>query len=124
MPGNVKPAEIPVMRRLKVVVPCLVVWLLLTTWMSSGETERYGQKVALDTKMWLNAMSGPLACWWGRFSGGFSPGQKVFCTVLAPALALGILCHPLRPGRGTAVVTILASTEWFIVGNAITHISF
>ena len=120
MPGNVKPAEIPVMRRLKVVVPCLVVSLLLTTWMSSGETERYGQKVAWDTKMWLSAMSGPLACW----TAGFGAEQKVFCTVLALVLALGILCHPLRPGRATAVVTILASTVWFIFGNAITHISF
>jgi hypothetical protein len=121
MPGNVEPAEIPVMRRLKVAVPCLVVSLLLTTWMSCDETQRYGQKVALDTKMLFSAMSGPLACWTDE---GFGAEQKVCCTVLALVLALGILCHPLRPGRATAVVTILASTVWFIFGNAITHIGF
>ena len=117
MPGNAKPVE---MRRLNLVVPCLVVSLLLTTWMSSGETERYGRKVALDTRTLPSAMSGPLACW----TEGVGAEQRVFCTILALVLAPGILCHPLRPGRATAVGTILASTVWFVFGNAITHIGF
>lgn len=123
MPGNAKPAGIPVMKRLKVVVPCLAVFLLLATWMSCGETERHGQKVTLNAKMVLSVMSGPLACWI-EFSGRFNAGEKAFYTVLALVLALGILYHTLRPGRATAAVTILASTMWFICGGAITCISF
>lgn len=121
MSGNEKATDIPVTRRLKVVIPSWAVLLLLATWISCSQTERHGRQAPWDAKMWLSVMSGPLACWI-EFAGDFTPAEKAFYTALALILALGILCHPLWPGRATAVVTILASTMWFVWGVALTCI--
>jgi len=114
---NDKPAQISVARRLKVVVPCLAVLLMMMTWIASGLSDRGNWP--LGAKVWLSLISGPLACWI-ELGGHFTLGDKVFLTIMAFVLVPGILSHAIWPRRFTAAVTILSSVMWFLWSSRIT----
>ena len=113
--------KILIIKRLKVLVPCVIVMLLLAIYISDSQGDHYGWDNKLRSKMRLSLMVGPLACWI-EFSGKLNNEQKVFYTICAFVLVPGILSHALWSNKVTGTITIIASCLWFIWGMAITCI--
>ena len=98
-----------------VILPCLGALFTLAFVMvpAAGTT-------GMQARTWLSIISGPLACWI-EMSWHFKPDEKAYHTLLALALALGMLSHPLRPHTMTVAIAVLASCLWLFFGIALTY---
>jgi len=107
--------KVEVARRLAVVVPCIVVIMLFQLRINSNNHWNARTKV----KCTISALSGPISSWI-EFSGRTTRRNKAFSLVVAPAILLGILSHPIKPCIVTGLVTILSTFFWYVWGVAIT----
>ena len=121
-PDNQRPdkAKVSVIRRLAVVVPCIVV-VLLFQFRSNANSEVYKLwNTRTKVMQWVGVLSGPLSAWI-EFSGKTTRRDKAFSLIVAPAILLGILSHPIKPRIATGVVTIFSTFFWYFWGVAITY---
>lgn len=79
-----------------------------------------GQNTGRGVQTWLSIIGGPLACWI-EISWHYTPKGKIYHTLLALALVLGMLSHALWPRTLTVAIAVLASCLWLLFGLALTY---
>lgn len=110
-------AKVGMIRRLVVLVPCLILILLFQSLMSLNNPWSWNSRT--NAKYWVSSLSGPISSWI-EFSGRTSRSDKAFSLLVAPAILLGIFAHSIKPHVITGVVTVLSIFFWYFWGIAIT----